>query len=168
MASASTWRRSSPAMPPAIRCRIRRCCGTSSPTRLWPARSSSPRPGTPPDCTRSAASSATPGRNGTADSATMSATSSAANPGSRAARRGSDGRQPRDLWPQAARGRAERQLRDLPRRLHAQRSRFLQPTSTTRPTAKTTATAPTTTAVGTAASKGRPTIRRSRSCATAR
>ena len=44
-----------------------------------------------------------------------------------AARGGSPCRQPRDLRPQAARGRAERQLRDLPRRLHAQRSRLLQP-----------------------------------------
>ena len=44
-----------------------------------------------------------------------------------AARRGPAGRQPRDLRPQGARGRAERQLRDLPRRLHAQRPGLLQP-----------------------------------------
>ena len=35
--------------------------------------------------------------------------------------------QPRDLRPQAARGRAKRQFRHLPRRLHAQRPRLLQP-----------------------------------------
>ena len=52
------------------------------------------------------------------------------------------GRQPGDLRAQGTRGRAERQLRDLSRRLHAQRSRLLQPASTTRPTARTTATAP--------------------------
>ncbi len=45
------------------------------------ARSSLPRHGTRPGCTRSGASSGTPGRNGTAGSATMSATSSAANRG---------------------------------------------------------------------------------------
>ena len=77
-------------------------------------------------------------------------------------------RQPRGLRPQGPRGRAERQLRHLPRRLHAERPRLLQPASTTRPTARTTATAPTTTGAGTAASKGRPTTRRSRSCATGR
>ena len=94
---------------------------------------------------------------------------------SSAASRGSVGalgrpaaRQPGDLRPQGARGRAERQLRDLPRRLHAQRPRLLQPTSTTRRTARTTATAPTTTGAGTAASRARPTIRRSRGCATGR
>ena len=43
-----------------------------------------------------------------------------------AARGGPAGRQPRDLRPQGTRGRAERQLRDLPRRLHAQRPRLLQ------------------------------------------
>src|SRR5882724_8777512 len=37
------------------------------------------------------------------------------------------GRQPRDLRPQAARARAERQLRDLSRRLHAQRSGLVRP-----------------------------------------
>ena len=84
------------------------------------------------------------------------------------ARRRPAGRQPRDLRPQGARGRAERQLRDLPRRLHAQRPRLLQPASTTRRTARTTATAPTTTGAGTAASRARPTIRPSRRCATAR
>ena len=36
-------------------------------------------------------------------------------------------RQPRDLRARGARGRAERQLRHLPRRLHAQRPRLLQP-----------------------------------------
>ena len=89
-------------------------------------------------------------------------------PGSRAALRRPPGRQPRDLRPQAARGRAKRQLRHLPRRLHAQRSRLLQRRNTTRPTAKTIATARTTTAAGIAASKGRPMIPRSKSCATGR
>jgi hypothetical protein len=41
-------------------------------------------------------------------------------------------------------------------------------TNTTRPTSKTTATAPTTTPAGTAASKGRPTTRRSSRCASGR
>ena len=49
------------------------------------------------------------------------------------------------LRSQGARGRAERQLRHLSRRLHAQRSGLVQPTSTTRPTARTIATARTTT-----------------------
>ena len=62
------------------RCPTRRCCGTSSPTRRWRARSSSPRRGTRPGCTRSAASSATVGRSGTAASATTPAASSAATP----------------------------------------------------------------------------------------
>ncbi len=64
-ASASTWRRSSRATPGAIRCRTRRCCGTSSRSPRSPAPSSSPRPGMPPVCIRWGASSATPGRNGT-------------------------------------------------------------------------------------------------------
>ena len=89
-------------------------------------------------------------------------------PGSVRQVRRPDARQPRGLRPQGARGRAEHQLRHLPRRLHAQRPRLLQPASTTRPTARTTATARTTTGAGTAASRGRPTTRRSRSCATAR
>ena len=42
------------------------------------------------------------------------------------ARRGPAGRKSRSLRPQRARGRAEHQLRDLPRRLHAQRPRLLQ------------------------------------------
>ena len=65
----------------AVRCRTRRSSGTSSRTRRWPARSSSPRRGTPPGSTRSEASSATPGRSGTAASATTFATSSAASRG---------------------------------------------------------------------------------------
>ena len=60
------------------------------------------------------------------------------------------------------------QLRHRPRRLHAARPRVLQRTSTTRPTARTTATAPTTTGRGTAASRARPTTRRSSRCAGAR
>ena len=99
------------------------------------------------------------GRSGTAGSATTSATSSAASRASVRRVGRPAARQPRDLRPQGARGRAERQLRHLPRRLHAQRPRLLQPTSTTRRTARTTATAPTTTAAGTAASRGRPTTR---------
>ena len=73
-----------------------------------------------------------------------------------------------DLY-QARRPRPVRldQLRHRPRRLHAARPRLLQRTSTTRPTARTTATAPTTTAPGTAASRGRPTIRRCSRCARA-
>ena len=71
-----------------------------------------------------------------------------------AACRGPVSRQPRDLRPQGTRSRAEHQLRDLPRRLHAQRPGLLQPASTTRRMAKATATEPTTTEAGTAASKG--------------
>ena len=48
-------------------------------------------------------------------------------PGSVGACRGPAGGQPRDLRARGARGRAERQLRDLPRRLHAQRPRLLRP-----------------------------------------
>ena len=48
-------------------------------------------------------------------------------PGSVGAGRGPAGRQPRDLRPRGTRGRAERQLRHLPRRLHAQRPRLLRP-----------------------------------------
>ena len=59
------------------------------------------------------------------------------------------------------------QLRHRPRRLHARRPRRPTTTSTTRPTTRTTATAPTTTARGTAASRARPTIPRSTSCAAA-
>ena len=58
-------------------CPNRRCCGTSIRTRCCRARSSSPKPGTPQGCIRSAASSATPGRSGTAISATTSEVSSA-------------------------------------------------------------------------------------------
>src|SRR5262249_24756602 len=47
------------------RCRIRLCCGTSNRTRILPGSSSSPKPGTQPDFTRSAVSSAIVGRNGT-------------------------------------------------------------------------------------------------------
>ncbi len=79
MASDSTWRRSCPAMPLVIRCRIRRCFGTSSRIRPWQTQSCLPRHGTPPGCIRSAALSAIPGRSGTADFATTFATSSAAN-----------------------------------------------------------------------------------------
>ena len=55
--------------------------GTSRATRCWPARSSSPRPGTPPASTRWATSWATPGRSGTASSATTCARSCAATRG---------------------------------------------------------------------------------------
>ena len=41
--------------------------------------------------------------------------------------RGAAARQPRHLRPRGTGGRAEHQLRDLPRRLHAQRSRLVQP-----------------------------------------
>ena len=62
----------------------------------------------------------------------------------------------------------EHQLRHRARRLHAARPRLATTTSTTRRTARTTATAATTTCRGTAASKGRPTIRRSARCASGR
>ena len=52
-------------------------------------------------------------------------------------------RQPGHLRPQASRAAGERQLRHLPRRLHAQRPRLLRRASTTRRTARTTATATT-------------------------
>ena len=61
-----------------VRCRTRRSCGTSSRIRRSPARSSSPKRGMRRDSTRSAASSATAGRNGTDVSATTSAASSVA------------------------------------------------------------------------------------------
>ena len=76
--SGSTWRRSWRATRGRTCCRTRRCCGTSSRTRCWRARSSSPRRGTRPACTRWAASSGTAGRSGTAGSATTSGASSAA------------------------------------------------------------------------------------------
>ena len=59
------------------------------------------------------------------------------------------------------------QLHHRARRLHAARPRLLQRASTTRPTRRTTATGPTTTGPGTAASRGRPTTRRSTRCASA-
>ena len=48
-------------------------------------------------------------------------------PGSLRPLRRPAGRQPRSLWPQGPRSRAEHQLRHLPRRLHSQRPRLLQP-----------------------------------------
>ena len=60
------------------------------------------------------------------------------------------------------------ELRDRPRRLHAARPGVLRRTSTTRPTASATATAPTTTGRGTAASRARPTTRRSSRCGAGR
>ena len=77
-------------------------------------------------------------------------------------------RQPRGVRAQGPRGRAERQLRDLSRRVHPQRPGFVQRASTTRPTARATATGRTTTGAGTAGPRVRPTTRRSRSCATGR
>ena len=47
----------------------------------------------------------------------------------------------RTLRPRGARSRAERQLRHVPRRLHAERPGLVQRASTTRPTASTTGTA---------------------------
>ena len=79
-----------------------------------------------------------------------------------------DARQPRGVRPQGARGRAEHQLRHLSRRVHASTTSSPTTRSTTRPTARRTATGRTTTGVGTAASRGRPTTRRSRSCGTGR
>ena len=52
-------------------------------------------------------------------------------------------RQPGHLRPQAPRAAGERQLRHLPRRLHAQRPRLVRRASTTRRTARATATATT-------------------------
>ena len=60
-------------MSRASSCQTRPCCGTSSRTRRWRAPSSSPRRGTRPASTRSAASSATAGGSGTGGSATTSA-----------------------------------------------------------------------------------------------
>ena len=117
--------------------------------------------------TRSAASSAMPGRSGTAGSATMFAPFSAA---SRVRSVGS-----RTGWWAAPRSTVTRSAR--PSRAStsspattASRSTTSCPTttSTTRRTAKTTATAPTTIAAGTAASKGRPTMWRSSACAAGR
>ena len=77
-ASGSIWRRSWRAIRRASRCRTRRSCGTSNPIRRSRAPSSLPKPGMPPAFTRSAASSETVGRSGTAGSATTSGLSSAA------------------------------------------------------------------------------------------
>ena len=62
----------------------------------------------------------------------------------------------------------QHQLHQLPRRLHAERHRLATTRSTTGTTARATTTASTTTCRGTAASRGRPTIRRSRRSATGR
>ena len=91
------------------------------------APSSWPKRGTRPGCTRSAASSAMPGRNGTAGFATMFATSSAASPDRCGEVADRIVGSPEIYGHKHARGGAERQLRDLPRRLHAQRSGLLQP-----------------------------------------
>ena len=94
-------------------------------SRSWPAPSSLPRPGTRRGSTRWAASSATPGRNGTAGFATTCGASQ----GRRAIRCRAwppGCRQPRHLRPQGAGSRAQHQLRDLSRRLHAERPRLLQ------------------------------------------
>ena len=142
-ASASTSRRSCRATRPASRCRTRRSSGTS--------RSDPALAGTKLIAEAWDAGRAVPGRqlrrrragrSGTAGSATTSAASSAASRARSARLADRLARQPRPLRPQAARGRAEHQLRHLPRRLHAQRPRLLQPASTTRRTARTTATAP--------------------------
>ena len=62
----------------------------------------------------------------------------------------------------------QRQLHHRPRRLHAQRPRDLQRQAQRRPTARRTATARTTTSAGTAASRVRPTTRRSKRSAGSR
>ena len=77
-ASASTWPRSFPATSRASRSRARPSSGRSRASRCSPAPSSSPRPGTRPGSTRWASGSATPGRSGTAASATTCAASCAA------------------------------------------------------------------------------------------
>ena len=59
----------------------RQCSGISSRTRRSPARSSSPRPGMRPACTRWVVSSGTVGENGTGGFATMSAASSVGDEG---------------------------------------------------------------------------------------
>ena len=74
----------------------------------------------------------------------------------------------RPVRPQRAAAVRQHQLRHRARRLHAARLVSATTTSTTKPTARTTATATTTTCPGTAASKDRPTIRRSTRCARAR
>ena len=161
MASGSTWRRSWPAIPPGSRC--------PNPPVLWDIESDPALAGTKLIAEAwdaaglyqvgSFVGDAWKEWNGRFRDDVRDFFRG--DPGSVRRRGRPPGRQPRDLRPQGARGRAERQLRHLPRRLHAQRPRLLQPASTTRPTARTTATAPTTTAAGTAASRGRPTTRRS-------
>jgi isoamylase len=104
----------------------RRSCGTSSPTRSWPARSSSPRRGTRP---------AVPGRQlrrGQLEGVERPLPRRRprffrGDPGygGAVADRSPLG-QPGPLRPRAARAGAERQLRDLPRRLHAQRPRLVR------------------------------------------
>ena len=76
--------------------------------------------------TRSAASSATAGRNGTDGSATTSA-SFLKGDGETVRSLASGSRQPRRVRAQAARAGAEHQLRHVPRRLHAERPRLVQP-----------------------------------------
>ena len=63
--------------------------------------------------------------------------------------------QPRHLRPPQSRARAEHQFRDLPRRLHDERSGFVQRESTTGPTTKRIAMATTKTSAGIAVSRVR-------------
>ena len=74
----------------------------------------------------------------------------------------------RPVRPQRTRAARQHQLRHRARRLHAARPRVATTTSTTRPISRITATATTTTLAGTAASRDRPTTRRSSRCARAR
>ena len=107
------------------------------------------------------------GRNGTASTATASAASGKATAASsRSSPRGSAARA--ICTNGAAAGRTPASTSSPA--TTASRCTIWSPTttSTTRPTAKTIATAPTTTSVGIAASKGRPTIRRSSRCASER
>ena len=117
-----------------------RAVGGRSPTPR-----SSPRPGTPPGCTRSATSRATAGPSGTASTATTCAASCKGDPGLVGAVASRIAGSRRHLPVQRPPADQQRQLHHLPRRLHPQRPGLLQRASTTRPTARATATATTTT-----------------------
>ena len=135
----------------------RPCSGKLNPIQCSPTARSSPRRGTPPGSTRSAAFAGHRWAewNGRFRDDVRRFVKRRSGHGRRVARARpavrhlpSHGRVPHQ----------QHQLRHLPRRLHAQRSRLLQRASTTRPTARTTATASTTTCSWNCGVEGRPTI----------
>ena len=122
--------------------------------RRWPTPRSSPKPGTPAACTRSATSPASAGPSGTAASATTSGASCKRRRRDGRRGRGADRRQRRHLPGRRRAADQQHQLHHLPTTASRSTTWSRTTRSTTRPTARTTATAPTTTSAGTAASKG--------------